>query len=67
MATTPRDEYLLVPEVMAITRSPKGTVRHWLRTGRLPSIKPGRHRLIRREDLERFLCAAAVRASDRKG
>lgn len=67
MTTTPGDEYLLVPEVIAITRSSKGTVNHWIRTGRLPSTKPGRRRLIRREDLDRFLSAAASGASDRKG
>lgn len=41
------------------------SVRHWLRTGRLPSVRPARHRLVRREDFERFvseLISAAPRA-----
>jgi excisionase family DNA binding protein len=48
-------EYLLVSEIAETCRVPLGTVRHWIRTGRLPSIRPGRRRLVRRTDLERFL------------
>lgn len=35
-----------------------GTVRHWVTTGKLPSIRPGRRRLVRLSDLERFLSEA---------
>jgi excisionase family DNA binding protein len=48
-------EYLLLEEIAEISRAPVGTVRAWIRTGRLPSVKPGRRRLVRRSDLERFL------------
>ncbi|MFM2419640.1 MAG: Helix-turn-helix domain, partial [Pseudomonadota bacterium] len=51
-------DYLLLEEVCAISRSAPGTARHWIRTGRLPSIRPGRRRLVRRSDLERFLAEA---------
>lgn len=52
-------DLLLIEEVAEICRAPIGTVRHWLRTHRLPSIRPGRRRLVRRVDLERFLADAA--------
>jgi excisionase family DNA binding protein len=31
------------------------TVRHWVRLGLLPSVRPGRHRLVRSEDVQRFM------------
>jgi excisionase family DNA binding protein len=49
---------LLLSEVADLCRVPVGTVRHWIRTGRLASLRPGRKRLIRREDLSRFLANA---------
>ena len=48
-------EYLLLEEIAAIARAPLETVRGWIRSGRLPSVKPGRRRLVRRADLEHFL------------
>jgi len=48
-------DYLLLSEVAEITRTSIDSVRGWLRSGRLPSVKPGRRRLVRREELERFL------------
>jgi len=48
-------EYLLLEEIAKISRTSVGSVRAWIRTGRLPSVKPGRRRLVRRSDLERFL------------
>jgi excisionase family DNA binding protein len=48
-------EYLLIPEIARTCRVPPATVRHWLRTGRLASTKPGRRRLVLRDDFERFL------------
>jgi excisionase family DNA binding protein len=47
--------YLLVEEVAKLARAPVETVRAWIRSGRLPSVKPGRRRLVRRVDLEGFL------------
>ena len=48
-------DYLLLEEIAAIARAPVETVRAWIRSGRLPSVKPGRRRLVRRVDLEDFL------------
>ena len=48
-------EYLLLDEIAAIARASVDTVRRWIRSGQLPSVKPGRRRLVRRGDLERFL------------
>lgn len=46
---------LTVPEVAAVARAPVTSVRGWLADGRLKSIRPGRRRLVPREELERFL------------
>lgn len=48
-------DYLLLSEVAEIARTSVDSVRSWVRSGRLRSVKPGRRRLIRREELERFL------------
>lgn len=50
---------LFIEEVAALCRTSVGTVRHWMRTGRLPSLRPGRRRMVRRVDLEKFLDDAA--------
>jgi excisionase family DNA binding protein len=48
-------EYLLLEEIAEIARAPVETVRAWIRSGRLASVKPGRRRLVRRADFEQFL------------
>jgi excisionase family DNA binding protein len=53
MKTAP--EMLNVVEGAAYARVSVSTLRHWLYTGRLRSVRPGRRRLIRRSDLESFL------------
>jgi excisionase family DNA binding protein len=55
--------YLLLKEIAEETRTPLSTVRHWIATGKLPSVRPGRRRLVKRADLEAFL---APRAADTK-
>jgi excisionase family DNA binding protein len=52
---TSRSDFLFVEEVARMCRTPASSVRYWLCTGRLASVKPGKRRLIRRDDLERFL------------
>ena len=53
-------EWMLLREVQELTRAASiSTVRHWIATGRLPSVKPGRRRLVRRSDVERFLMSGA--------
>jgi excisionase family DNA binding protein len=49
------DGYLLLSEVAELARAPISTVRFWVLTGRPPSSRPGKRRLVRRRDLERFL------------
>lgn len=51
--------YLLLKEVAEETRTPLSTVRHWIATGKLPSVRPGRRRLVRRVDLDAFLAPPA--------
>ncbi len=51
-------EFLFLEEVAAETRATLSTVRHWIAVGKLPSVRPGRRRLVRRADLERFLDAS---------
>lgn len=54
-------EYMLIEEAAAFARTSSSTIRHWIRTGRLASVRPGRRRLVRRADLETFLSGAPVR------
>jgi excisionase family DNA binding protein len=49
------DELLLLDEVAQQLRVSVESVRHWIKTGRLPSIRPGKRRLVRRGDLDVFL------------
>ena len=55
-----RNDLLLVEEIAEECRVPPSTVRHWLRTSRMPSGKLGRRRVVRREDFERFLRQAGI-------
>jgi len=49
------EEWYLLDEVARRCRAPLSSVRHWVRTGKLASIRPGRRRLVARSELERFL------------
>jgi excisionase family DNA binding protein len=55
-----QNDFLLVEEIAAECRAPRTTVRQWMQTGRLPSIRLGRRRLVRREDFEQFLRNAGL-------
>ncbi|MDD9946971.1 MAG: helix-turn-helix domain-containing protein [Myxococcales bacterium] len=46
---------LLLSEVAAYTRAPVSSVRHWVRTGQLASLKVGKRHLVKQTDLKRFL------------
>jgi len=50
--------FMFISEVAQECRAPVGSVREWLRKGRLRSFRLGRRRMVRREDLERFLASA---------
>ena len=59
---------LLLEEVARELRAPISSVRHWIATGKLKSVRPGRRRLVRREDLDRFLmCSDAGAAPSASG
>jgi excisionase family DNA binding protein len=47
--------YLLLEEIAEETRTPLSTVRHWIAQGKLPSVRPGRRRLVKRADLDAFM------------
>ena len=61
-ATNPGD-LLTLEEVSAITRAPMNTVRDWIKKRKLPSLRPGRLRLVRRAELEAFLRASETRST----
>lgn len=48
-------DLLRLEEVARIARVSISSVRHWIKTGRLPSIRPGRRRLVQRSALDSFL------------
>lgn len=52
---TDRRRFLTIEECAAIARVSVSSVRHWLRTGKLRSVRPARRRLIDRQEFERFL------------
>ncbi len=52
-------ELLQLEEVAKLARVSVSTVRHWIKTGRLASIRPGRRRLVWRDELTRFLAQPA--------
>jgi excisionase family DNA binding protein len=58
-------DLLLLDEVAQIARVSVETVRYWIKQGKLRSIRPGRRRLIRRQDLETFLSAGNLHAQAR--
>ncbi|MBI2894487.1 MAG: helix-turn-helix domain-containing protein [Deltaproteobacteria bacterium] len=66
-----KSEFLFLPEVAAILRAPLSSVRYWVATRRLKSVRPARRRLVRRKDLEEFLNAGPAvgerEASERRG
>lgn len=55
---------LLIEEVADICRTSPSTVRFWIKTGRLRSLRPGRRRLIAATELQRFLGARSIKAND---
>ncbi len=52
--------YLLLEEVAATARVSVSTVRWWIAQGRLPSIRPGRRRLVAFSALATFLAESGT-------
>jgi excisionase family DNA binding protein len=50
---------LTVDEAATVARTSASTIRFWIATNRLASLKPGRRRLIRRQDLAALLGCSA--------
>jgi len=51
-------QLLLIPEVAEYARTSIATVRHWIATGKLSSLKPGRRVMVRLGTLQKFLSDA---------
>jgi excisionase family DNA binding protein len=49
-------EYLSTKEVAAAAGVAQGTVRRWIREGKLRSCQAGRSVRVKRSDLENFMC-----------
>lgn len=60
-------QLLLVPEVAALARVSVATVRYWIATGRLPSLKPGRRVMVRLVALQQFLANAERVVREERG
>ena len=63
--TKPGD-LMFVEEVAAVARVSSETIRYWIKRGKLASSRPGRRRLIRRDDLEAFLASGTLNANGQK-
>jgi excisionase family DNA binding protein len=51
-------QLLLIPEVADLARVSIATVRYWIASGRLPSLRPGRRVMVRVAALQKFLADA---------
>jgi excisionase family DNA binding protein len=52
--------YLTYSEAAQLARVPQSTVRWWVATGRLSKYKPGRHPLVKSDELIAFIEATAT-------
>jgi excisionase family DNA binding protein len=64
VAAAPHDEYLSTHAAAELAQVAEGTIRRWIRQGRLPDHRAGRLCRVRREDLERLLRSGRRRAGD---
>lgn len=55
------EQLLLLTEVARICRAPLSSVRHWVASGKLRSLRPARRRLVRKRDLDEFINNVARR------
>jgi excisionase family DNA binding protein len=53
--TTMTSPFLLLTECAEHARVAVSTIRYWITTGKLRSVRPGRRRMVRRDDLDAFL------------
>jgi len=52
--------FLRVDEVAREARVSRSTVRHWLRVGRLPSVKLGKRRVVPRAAFEQMIATGSA-------
>ena len=65
MANTDSAQQLLtLDEACTMVRTPKGTLRYWIATGRLTAYRPGRRVLIHKSDLLDFVRRGRIGAPD---
>lgn len=57
-------EVLTVQRVAELTNSSVSSVRHWIRSGRLKSVRFGRRRQVLRAELRRFVLGEAERDAE---
>jgi excisionase family DNA binding protein len=56
--------FLLLTECAEFARVSLSTIRRWIATRRLRSVRPGRRRMVRRDDLEAFLAQSEGSGKD---
>lgn len=61
----PTDELLTVEEGAAYAKIAPKTLRKWLRNGRLPGLRAGRHWRVEKRALQRFLREQGQQAARR--
>lgn len=54
-------KYLRLSEVAEYARVSPSTVRHWILTKKLPSVRPGKLRLVAQVELDAFMQGSAKR------
>lgn len=54
------DPWLFLEEVADELRTSIGTVRYWVKAGKIRSYRPGRRRMVRRSDLEAFVARSVT-------
>ena len=59
MSTT-ATKYLTLDQISEQLHTPLDTVRFWIYSGKLAAFKPGRHPLVREEDLAAFIEGSAL-------
>ena len=59
-------EWLSVEKIAEELDVPVDTVRAWIRTKKLPAIRPGREYRVKREDLEKFINQTRTIPDDKK-
>jgi excisionase family DNA binding protein len=63
---TMQSPFLVLSEVAEYTRAPISSVRHWIATRKLVSVRIGRRRLVRLSDLEAFVASTAQEPGEPK-